>query len=154
MNCRQSRRLFSRHVDQRLGEGERRELDAHLAGCALCRAELLRWEVPACALRALGPAAVPDDLAERSARAAIVARPSPSFEERFVWAARRAAAAGALAAALVWGGLLWREPVPGEADIGLPPDEAEMAMSLWGTDPIGEPFADTTPAGETPGDDR
>jgi anti-sigma factor RsiW len=144
MKCRRSQRLFSRHLDGRLREEERAALDAHLAGCARCRAELARWEVPSRALRALGPARAPDGLVERSWRAAIAARPGPSFEDRFVWAARRAAAAGALAAAFIWVGLLWRDPETGE-ELGLPPDEAEMAMTLWAdpADPPGE-LADVT----------
>jgi anti-sigma factor RsiW len=154
MTCRQSRRLFSRRLDERLNESERQALDAHLSGCAACRAELARWEVPSRALRALGPAAAPDDLAERGWRAALAANPAGSFEERFVWAARRFAAAGAVAAALVWGGVLWRgagEAASGSAptwaaagsssassaELALAPEPAEMALALWAAD-LGE----------------
>jgi anti-sigma factor RsiW len=147
MTCRQSRRLFGRRLDDRLGERERHALDEHLAGCAACRSELARWEVPSRALRALGPAGAPAGLAQRSWRAALAARPAGSFEDRFVWAARRLAAAGAAAAALVWGGVLWsgEEAPPSSprswagaspsaatsAELALAPEPAEMALALW-----------------------
>ncbi|HTE53050.1 MAG TPA: zf-HC2 domain-containing protein [Kofleriaceae bacterium] len=142
MSCRNTQRLFSRHLDGRISDAERTALDAHLAGCAACRAELVRWELPSRALRAMGAAPVPEGLAERGWRAAIAAanRSPGSFEERFVWAARRAAAAGALAAALVWGGLLLDEPgsAGGSAELVSAPDAAEMAVSLWSADPGGD----------------
>ncbi len=142
MMCRHSRRLFSRRLDDRLSDGERQALEAHLSGCARCRTELAGWEASARALRAIGPAGVPDGLAERTwraIRAAIAERPArmpASFEERFVWAARRAAVIGVLAAAVVWGGVLWRQPGGGEAaaELALPPDAAEIALSLWAAD--------------------
>jgi anti-sigma factor RsiW len=145
MTCKHTRRLLGRHLDDRLGDAERRELDEHLAGCADCRAERARYEVPSLALRAAGPAPVPEDLAERSWRAAIAARHrtgarGASFEERFVWAAQRAAAAGALAAALVWGGLLLGDSdAGGSIDVVAAPDATEMAMTVWAADPVGAP---------------
>jgi anti-sigma factor RsiW len=146
MRCRHSRRLFSRHLDGRLGDSERHALDGHLSGCARCRAELVRWEVPSRALRAMGPALLPDGLAERGWRAALAgAGPgaAPSFEERFVWAARRAAAVGAVAAALVWGGLLWGDQESAEVSAELLPlDAAEMAFSL-----LGDPGVEAYPEG-------
>jgi anti-sigma factor RsiW len=146
MKCRQTRRLFSRHLDNRIGEGERRAFDEHLAGCGACREELVRWEVPSRALRAMAAAEAPEGLVERSWRAAMTASSAPpSFEQGFVWAARRAAVVGVAAAALMWGGLLWQEPeaASGEGAAELSPDVAEMAMSLWAA----EPAAETTPDG-------
>ncbi|HKE17622.1 MAG TPA: zf-HC2 domain-containing protein, partial [Kofleriaceae bacterium] len=129
MKCRHSQRLFSRHLDDRLSEGEWQELERHLAGCAACRAELVRWEVPSSALRAMRARRPepPDGAADGIWRAVLAAmaasRAAPSFEERFVWAARRAAAVGVLAAGLVWGGLLLRGASPGDgamAELGEP----------------------------------
>ncbi len=146
MSCRHSRRLFSRHLDDRLGPDEREVLDAHLAECAACRAELARWEVPSRALRAMGAAqaAVPVGATERMWRAVLAdmtaSRGQPSFEERFVWAARRAVAMGALAAALIWGGLLLGEPGSSEeitAELSLPGGH-ELAMELWSAEPAGD----------------
>jgi len=141
MKCRHSRRLFSRHLDDRLSEGERQELERHLSGCAACRAELVRWEVPSSALRAMARRPeLPDGAADGIWRAVLAAmaasRAAPSFEERFVWAARRAAAVGVLAAGLVWGGLLLRGASPeagAMAELG-EPDATEVAMSLWAAD--------------------
>ncbi|HWM84923.1 MAG TPA: zf-HC2 domain-containing protein [Kofleriaceae bacterium] len=141
MNCRHSRRLFSRHLDDRLSGSEREALDAHLSGCAECRAELVRWEVPSLALRATRTDP-PEGLADRAWRATLASisrSPQASFEERFVWAARRAAAVGALAAVVIWGGLLWGDTGSGETtELVHPPDAVEMATSLWAPDPATE----------------
>ena len=137
MTCKHTRRLLSRHLDGRTGDAERAAIEAHLPGCAGCRAELARLEVPARALRAIGPAPVPEGLAERSWRAAIAARHrSSSFADGFVWAAQRAAAVGAVAAALVSGGLLLGESGPASAELVAAPDAAEMAVSLWSAEPV------------------
>lgn len=136
MTCKHTRRLLSRHLDGRTSDAERAAIDAHLPGCDGCRAELARLEVPARALRAIGPAPVPEGLAERSWRAAIAARHRPSFADGFVWAAQRAAAAGAVAAALVWGGLLLGGSGTGSAELVAAPDAAEMAVSLWSAEPV------------------
>ena len=145
MRCTHCRRLFSRHLDNRLSEEERRALDAHVSGCAACRAELVRWEVPSRALRAMGASqvAVPDGAAERMWRGVVDAmsagRATPSFEERFVWAARRAAWVGALAAVLVWCGLLLGGE-SGEAPAAelTQPSATELAVSLWAAEPTAE----------------
>jgi anti-sigma factor RsiW len=141
MTCSHGRRLFSRHLDDRLSPDERQALDAHLSECAACRAELVRWEVPSRALRAMGAAQepVPAGAADRMWRAVLAemtTRVAPaSFEERFVWAARRAVAMGALAAALIWGGLLLGEPGPSAAAELSHPDATEWAMTLWSAEP-------------------
>jgi hypothetical protein len=88
----------------------------------------------------MGAARAPDGIVERSWRAAMAERTPATFEERFVWAARRAAVVGVLAAAVVWGGVLWREPAAlssssSSSEVALPPDAIEMAMSLW-VDPV------------------
>ena len=145
MTCRHGRKLFSRHLDDRLSADERQALDAHLSECAACRAELARWEVPSRALRAMGAAQemVPVGAADRMWRAVLAdmttSRAPASFEERFVWAARRAVAMGALAAALIWGGLLLGEPGPSAATAELThPDATEWAMTLWSAEPAAE----------------
>jgi anti-sigma factor RsiW len=157
MSCRHSRRLVSRQLDDRLSEVERQELEAHLSGCSACRAELASWQVPSRALRAMGAARaeLPVGASDRIWRAvlgAMVASRAPTFEERFVWAARRAAAVGALAAALVWGGLLLGEPPAVEAamtaELG-PPDPAEWAVSLLAAEPSGAGTIDGISSGAT-----
>ena len=89
---------------------------------------------------AVPPAEVPDGLAERAFRAAMAAAPAP-FADRFVVSARRAALVGAIASALVWGGLLLRGPAAPEptatAAASAQLDPAEEALSLW----AGEEFA-------------
>lgn len=137
MTCKHIRELLSRHLDGRTSDGERAEIEAHLAGCADCQRYRAALAVPAGALRAIGPAPVPDGLAERSWRAAIAARHRPpSFADGFVWAAQRAAAAGAVAAALVWGGFLLGGSGTGSAELVAAPDAAEMAVSLWSPEPV------------------
>ncbi len=130
MSCRGVRRLFGARLDGRLDAAGRERLDAHLAACAACRAELARWERAARALRAAGPTAAPEGLAERAFRAALDAgaRRAPSPLGWFLPAAGRAALAGAVAAAAVWIGVL-------AAGAGRPPDSAqdplEVAVQLW-----------------------
>lgn len=78
---------------------------------------------------AVPPASVPAGLADRVFRAAMAAAPGP-FADRFVVTARRAALVGAIATALVWGGLLLREP-PATETAAAQLDPAEAALSLW-----------------------
>ncbi|HET8541301.1 MAG TPA: zf-HC2 domain-containing protein [Anaeromyxobacter sp.] len=130
MTCRDARTLFSARLDGRLGPDEARALDAHLAACAACRGELARWEAAAGALRAAGPTPVPPSLAERAFRAATRAeRPAPVAG--FLPAGRKAALAGALAAAAVWIAALatGAAPRPAPADAGQ--DPIEVAVLLW-----------------------
>lgn len=80
---------------------------------------------------AVPPARVPPGLADRSYRAAMAAAPDP-FAERFVQTGWRAALVGAVATALVWGGLLLRGPSPeASTTASAQLDVAEAALSLW-----------------------
>jgi hypothetical protein len=86
------------------------------------------------ALRAaVAPARVPPGLAERAFQAAMAAGAAPDvFARRFLAIGRRVALVGAIATALVWGGLLLRGPAAadtGGASAQL--DPAEAALSLW-----------------------
>jgi hypothetical protein len=87
---------------------------------------------------AVPPARVPDGLAARAFRAAMAAAPDP-FADRFVMSARRTVLVGAIAAALVWGGLLLRGPAaPDPTTASAQLDPAEAALSLWaGEEPTG-----------------
>jgi hypothetical protein len=93
------------------------------------------------ALRQVVPRAeVPAGLADRAFRAAMAAAPDP-FAERFVVSARRFALAGAIASALVWGGLLLRGPAAAEpttttAAAAAQLDPAEAALSMWAGEEI------------------
>ena len=78
---------------------------------------------------AVPPAQVPAGLADRAFRAAMATAPAP-FTDRFVLTARRTALVGAIATALVWGGLLLRGPAP-DATASAQLDPAEAALSLW-----------------------
>lgn len=84
------------------------------------------------ALREAVPRAqVPAGLAEGAFRAAMAAAPDP-FADRFVVSARRLALVGAIASALVWGGLLLRGPDANVATASTQlVDPAEAALSLW-----------------------
>ena len=79
---------------------------------------------------AVSPAAVPPGLAERAFRAAMAAASAP-FADRFVVTARRAALVGAIATALVWGGLFLRGPSDGRASASAQLDPAEAALAVW-----------------------
>ncbi|HYG67084.1 MAG TPA: zf-HC2 domain-containing protein [Anaeromyxobacteraceae bacterium] len=127
MRCRAARGLFSRRVDGRLAEPDRSALDAHLAGCDRCRAELARWEGAARALRGIGPTPLPAGIADRAFRAAIAAEPAPPLAAWFVGAARRAVLAGAVAAVAAWLGALavGSAPAPAAAE-----DPMELAVQL------------------------
>jgi anti-sigma factor RsiW len=129
MSCRDVRRLFTARLDGRLGPAGRERLEGHLEACPACRAELAGWEEAARALRAAGPTAVPEGLAERAFRAAIAPRRTPAPGAWFVPAARRAALAGALAAAAVWVGVLAGGGAPRPADAVQ--DPLEVAVLLW-----------------------
>jgi anti-sigma factor RsiW len=132
MRCREARRSFGARLDRRLALAGRDALEAHLAGCAGCRAELARWEAAAGALRALGPAAVPAGLAERAFRAAVgAARPAEAPFAWFVPIAERTAVVGALAAAAVWIAVLATGPTPRPAGRAAAPDPFEVAVLLW-----------------------
>ncbi len=80
---------------------------------------------------AVPPARPPAGLADRAFRAAMGAD-SALFADRFVVAARRAALVGAIATALVWGGLLLRGRAGDTtATASAQLDPAEAALSLW-----------------------
>lgn len=127
MSCRDARTLFSARLDGRLGVADGRALDAHLAGCAGCRAELARWEAAAGALRASGPTPVPPFLAERAFRAALASERAPGAG--FLPAARKVALAGAVAAAAVWIAALATGTARHPADSAQ--DPMEVAVLLW-----------------------
>jgi anti-sigma factor RsiW len=129
MTCREATRRFGALLDGRLDAAARERLDSHLAGCAACRAALARWEAAARALRSLGPTPAPTGLAARAFRAAVAPRPAPA--PWFAPAARRAALAGALAAAAIWIGLLAER---GGTPAAAPEDPIEVAVQLWMTE--------------------
>lgn len=63
--CTRYREQFSEHLDGRLGEAARRELEAHLAQCPACRAELWALERTVAALGELPARSAPEGFAER-----------------------------------------------------------------------------------------
>lgn len=129
MRCGEARGLFTRRLDGRLGPAEREALEAHLRSCAACRAELAGWEASARLLRARGPSAVPEGLAERAFRTALAARPAPPLASWFVAVGRRAAVAGAIAALAIWIGVLVARSSASPAYAAQEP--IEVAVLLW-----------------------
>ena len=109
----------------------------HLSGCERCRRHLAVHVVPALALKASGPTPVPEGLAERAFRAAQAA-PAPSFLDRFVPVAARAALAAAVLAVLVWGGVAALGTPNGSTATVSPSDPTEVAVAL-ATEGIGGP---------------
>jgi anti-sigma factor RsiW len=59
---------FSDHYDGTLEAGRRAALEAHLAGCARCRAEYEKFREAVSQVALLGRAAAPRDLEDRVAR--------------------------------------------------------------------------------------
>jgi len=104
-------------------------VQGHLAGCERCRRHLAVRVVPALALKASGPTPVPEGLAERAFRAAQAA-PAPSFLDRFVPVAARAALAAAVLAVLVWGGVAALGPATPSTATVAPADPTEVAVAL------------------------
>jgi anti-sigma factor RsiW len=139
MTCKDARASLGRDLDGRIGAEERGGVAAHLAGCAACREERLRWEAAAGALRAGGPTRVPAGLAARSYAAAMRSADAPlSLAAWFVDAARPTALAAAVAAVLVWAAAsISPTTTASSADAGAQ-DPMELAMHLW----IGEAGAD------------
>lgn len=129
MRCGDAKALFSGRLDRRLAPEAARALDAHLAGCAACRAALATWEAAAAALRAAGPTPLPPFLGERAFAAALRAgRAAPGAW--FLPAARKVALAGALAAGAVWVAAAASGATrPPAAESGQ--DPIEVAVLLW-----------------------
>jgi hypothetical protein len=97
------------------------------------------WPAVAAALRAVvPPAAEPGDLAARAWRGAVSPRPAPGLVDLFARVGARAALAGAVAAALVWGGL-WMRGGGGAGGGGgggarpalVAADPADLEVALW-----------------------
>jgi anti-sigma factor RsiW len=105
---------LSEYLDGELADGERRELERHLAGCAGCTAVLdeLRWVVARA--RALDDRPPANDL--WPGIAAMIGAPRP--RRRFVFSVPQLAAAG-IALMLLSGGTVWtllhRGPTPAVA---------------------------------------
>lgn len=111
MDCTSARPLLEAYLDNELARPEARELEAHVDGCADCRAALTRLDELRRALREAAPRySAPDALRERIAAAAAHAatgeregfarrprRQSPGFGWRVAAACVLAFGAGALA---------------------------------------------------------
>ncbi len=85
MTCTETRDLFSVLADDALTPAERAALDAHLAGCADCRRELVAFGRTVALVRAIDPAHAPAGFVDRVLAAA---RPEPWPR----WLARRLSA--------------------------------------------------------------
>ena len=75
VTCQDIRELFSARVDDALSADERARLDAHLATCAECAREWLRFERTVGLLRATEPARAPAGFVDR----VMAARPRPWY---------------------------------------------------------------------------
>jgi hypothetical protein len=123
--------LLAEYADGALPDGERAEVEAHLATCARCREEVGLAGRAAAELRAIPDEPVPvgvtrpvfDEIRERGARG----RPRP-LSQRVLWAA-----GGAIAAAFIGLLAVWVLPgigtVGGSADTAAAPAEASRATA-------------------------
>jgi Putative zinc-finger len=75
MSCEAIRELFSARIDAALSADERARLDAHLASCAECAREWVRFEGAVALLRAVEPAHAPAGFVDR----VLAARPRPWY---------------------------------------------------------------------------
>jgi anti-sigma factor RsiW len=131
MTCPGARKLFQKHLDARLAAGEREVLEAHLAACRACAAELASWGAASKALRASGPTSAPRGLAARAWRAAMEERRPPSLAGAFVPVARRAALGAGILAVGVWLGVFATGSGRGEDVESSQGDPIEVAVQLW-----------------------
>ena len=65
MTCHEARELFSARVDEALASDDAAQLDAHLAGCAECRAEWAHFERTVALVRGVEPARAPAGFVDR-----------------------------------------------------------------------------------------
>lgn len=119
MKCKDFRATLDRYLDNELSAEARGPLEAHLLGCAGCRAELEHQRKLGAVLRAaVQKAEPPPGLAQRSARAALAASRQtaqrPSLLDRLLPVAWPTALASAAAAMLLW----FAVPTPPPADSG------------------------------------
>ena len=70
MTCHEARELFSARVDEALASDDATQLDAHLAGCAECRAEWARFERTVALVRGIESARAPAGFVNRVLAAA------------------------------------------------------------------------------------
>lgn len=73
MKCSQVKRKLSLLMDGRLEDEEAQQVRLHLEGCPGCRAEMKLMRISHESLASLGPAEVPEGLAEKSVTAAFAA---------------------------------------------------------------------------------
>jgi hypothetical protein len=76
MSCHDAREALSAFLDDELGPGERREVEAHLEGCAECRRELEGLRQTVALLRDVQPARAPVGFVDR---VVATARPRPWY---------------------------------------------------------------------------
>ena len=109
MNCKKAAGLLLRALDGRLGEKERRQMEAHLLNCASCRAREKEYRE---VLDLLRPGRVPEPLPHFETRLMAKLRESERARAVLVWPkwAARAAAACFLVGLFFGAGLLFFQP--------------------------------------------
>ncbi len=70
MTCHEARELYSALIDDALDAGERRGVEAHVAGCAECRRELERFRRTVALMQGAGPVRAPAGFVDRVLEAA------------------------------------------------------------------------------------
>jgi hypothetical protein len=82
VTCRDAREWFSDLLDEALEPDRRRDVEAHLAGCAECRVELDRLRATVAALREVEPARAPAGFVDRVLQRAY---PVPRYRRFGAW---------------------------------------------------------------------
>lgn len=120
MRCGKVERLLTPYLDERLEEGMRREVEAHLRGCPRCEEAHRTLRATRNALAAMGPAEPPPGLAQRALRTALAGRRAPAqswLERLFPMAWRTAAVSATAAVALLVASNVTQHAAP-SADVG------------------------------------
>lgn len=116
MRCYQARRLISAHLDDEVDPHLRAALQSHLAGCAICSAELARlreqWEA---LVECDPPPPLPADLWRQVMRAVDEAKRAPWHRRHRARLLQAACVAGSVVLGFSGGAMLsWKRPA-GEA---------------------------------------
>ncbi len=117
MTCEERRSALVAYLDQELGQTERAELEAHLAGCDACRLALESQRRLSVALTSLGAVDPPADFEARFWARLAREREAPAGWRARLFTPRLALAIGGVAAAAVAAVLALRSPSDPDIDL-------------------------------------
>ena len=120
MHCEAAKKLISRYLDDELSPGDRASLEAHLAQCSRCQAELAGQQQLWSLLTRVEPVQPPDVIAAVEARLSKdrgrASAPAWLRVQRVLYAAAAAALVGLFIWSGVWAGKAQHLPAVGDHD--------------------------------------